>query len=95
MKLLDEKLIKRFQEVWDQLKTRNPLVITRFYTLFNSWEWYVSEYYPLADTFYWYKVIDWFWKWCYFKLPEIEWVNEFQIKRDLDFVPSFFESLKI
>ena len=95
MKLLDEKLIKRFKEVGEQMETKNPLILAKFYTLFNDWKWYISEYHSTANAFYGYRVIDWMGKWAYFKLPEIEWTNEIHIQRDFGFAEVFFNDLKL
>ncbi len=90
MSLLNEQLIKRFQEVGDQIHTNNPLILARFYAPWNDWEWYLSEYHLKADVFYGYVVMEWAWKWCYFRNPENEWFTEFQIERDLKFTEVFF-----
>ncbi|EKD25001.1 MAG: hypothetical protein ACD_80C00131G0004 [uncultured bacterium (gcode 4)] len=89
MKLLDEKLISRFRQIGEQIHTKNPLILAKFYAPWNDWEWLVSEYYPEANAFYGYVIKDGRWRWSYFSLPET--VGWLQIERDTQFNECFFD----
>lgn len=88
MELLDKKLLKRFREVGEQIHTKTPLILARFFIPWNSWEWYVSEYHPSADVFYGYVVMDGVGEWCYFRLPEMIWW--LKIEKDTQFNECLF-----
>ena len=57
MELLNEELIKRFKEVGNQEKEKDPLVVAKFFNPCGAGTWYALEYDEKEKTFFGYVSI--------------------------------------
>ena len=97
MNLMTKTLEKRFAEVWEQIGSKNPLVLCKLFTPRTQWTWYATEYSQEAKVFYGY-VIGLEKERGYFALPELEslkWPYWLKIERDLFFEEIFFNDLNV
>ena len=74
MKLLIERLEKRFAEVGSQEERKDPLVIAKFFNPTGAGTWYATEYNPEEKIFFGYVSLfgDWNDEWGSFSLQELE-----------------------
>lgn len=74
MKLLTEKLEKRFAQVGRQEQVEDPMVIAKFFNPTGAGTWYATEYDPMNRIFFGYVSIfgDWNDEWGYFSLNELQ-----------------------
>jgi hypothetical protein len=71
MKLLTKALKKRFAKIGCQEKSRDPIIVAKFFNPTGSGTWYATEYYPDARMFFGYADI-FVGEWGYFSLRELE-----------------------
>lgn len=102
MKLLTPQLIKRFKEVGDQLESKNPLVIAKFFDPVGSATWYATQYNPQTNICYGYVmglVADpqgRFDEWGPFLVDELESIRRpfgLTIERDIHFSETPFDEI--
>lgn len=74
MKLLNQKLIKRFAKIGRQEEVKDPIVVAIFFNPAGAGTWFATEYYPQTETFFGYVSIfgDHNDEWGYFRLEELE-----------------------
>ena len=74
MKLLTEKLEKRFAQVGRQEQVEDPMVIAKFFNPTGAGTWFATEYDPKDRIFFGYVSIfgDWNDEWGYFSLDELQ-----------------------
>jgi hypothetical protein len=90
MKLMTQRLEKRFKEVGSQAKVKDPIIIAKFFNPAGAGTWYVTEYDPVRRIFFGYVSIfcDHNDEWGSFSLDEL---SEYKgplgigIERDLYF----------
>lgn len=92
MKLLNEELIKQFEEVGRQEQVKDPVVIAKFFNPCGAGTWYATEFYTEDKLFYGYVSLfnDPFCnEWGYFSLDELQELTcppfGLPIERDLYF----------
>jgi hypothetical protein len=73
MRLLDQALIKRFDEVGSQEGVVDPIVVAKFFNPCGTGTWYATEYDPARKEFFGYVSLfgDWNDEWGYFSLEEL------------------------
>lgn len=88
MKLLTKELIAKFPSLYATENEKDPLILCRFFTMWNTWEWYPIEF-DGNDTFFgWVRGFED--ELGYFSLAELEAVNGplgLTVERDLFFTP--------
>jgi len=74
MRLMTQKLEKRFAQVGSQEMVKDPLIIAKFFNPTGAGTWYATEYDPKEKMFFGYVSIfgDWNDEWGYFSLAELE-----------------------
>ena len=90
MKLMTQRLEKRFKEVGSQAKVKDPIIIAKFFNPAGAGTWYATEYDPVRRIFFGYVSIfgDHNDEWGSFSLDEL---SEYKgplgigIERDLYF----------
>ncbi len=88
MRLMTEKLEKRFDQVGTQEGKKDPVIIAKFFNPVGAGTWYATEYDPKTETFFGYASIfgDENDEWGYFSLKEFELYQgpwDLGIERDL------------
>ena len=88
MKLMTQKLEKRFAQVGRQRSVKDPIVIAKFFNPAGAGTWYATEYNAKSKLFFGYVSIfgDWNDEWGSFSLTELESVKGMfglGIERDL------------
>ncbi len=73
MMLLTKAIEKRFERVGSQQKSKDPLVIAKFFNPTGSGTWYATEYNPNTRIFFGYVSLfgDWNDEWGDFSLDEL------------------------
>lgn len=87
-KLMTKELEKKFPKLGSQEKVEDPIVITKFFHPYSSWEWYPIEYDPEERLFF--GLVKGFDEELgYFSLDELEsvTVKGLPLERDLYFKP--------
>ena len=100
MKLLTEKLEKRFKEIGSQENDKNPIVIAKFFNPTGAGTWYATEYDSKEKIFFGYVSIfgDCNDEWGSFSLKELEELKVgfgLNIERDLHFQEQKINKLNI
>jgi hypothetical protein len=74
MKLMTQKLEKRFKEVGSQAKVEAPIIIAKFFNPAGAGTWYATEYDPVHRIFFGYVSIfgDHNDEWGSFSLDELQ-----------------------
>ncbi len=95
MKLLTKELIAKFPSLYKTENQKDPLIICRFFTIWNNWEWYPIEF-DGKDTFFgWVRGLED--ELGYFSLAELESIRGtwgLTIERDIAFTPIRQSELK-
>jgi hypothetical protein len=96
MKLLTAKNLKDFKKYGEQLDTKDPMLIVKFFHPASSWSWYAQSFDPVSRIFFGY--VDGFEKeWGSFALDELEEVRGplgLKVERDMSFTPIRFSELR-
>lgn len=87
MKLITQKLKKRFSEVGRQEEIKDPIVIAKFFFPIGTATWYATEYYEEDNTCFGYVTGLGHNEWGYFSIAELEAirVRGLSVERDLYF----------
>ena len=97
MKLLTQKLKRRFAQIGRQENVKNPHVIAKFFSPSGAATWFATEYYPEDNTCFGYVTGLGHDEWGYFSITELESVKVppfgLSIERDLHFDECRFSDL--
>lgn len=94
-KLLTKELERKLPVLYSQEKVKDPIVITKYFHPYSSWEWYPLEYDPV-DRLFFGLVKGLETELGYFSLDELEstLVRGLPIERDLYFKPLKLSEVK-
>ncbi len=96
MKLITKELEKRFAEVGEQLNSKNPLIISKFFDPCGSGTWYATEYDPETNICFGYVTGLAYDEWGTFSIKELESIPRpfnLTIERDRFFKEIRFKEL--